>query len=372
MVLTVTAAVSLAIWVYLLLGRGQFWRMRPDPLPSAPLDSAPSVTAVVPARNEAAVVSRSIGSLAAQRYGGEFNIVLVDDASDDGTAEAARAAAPGIRIVAAGPLPRGWTGKMWAVSQGVAHASGEYILLTDADIVHPPEHVAALVARACEGRYDMASYMVRLSCRTLAEQALLPAFVFFFFQLYPPAWIRDSRRATAGAAGGCILIRRSTLESIGGIARIAGELIDDCALARAVKQSGGRVWLGLSGTAHSIREYTTFTEIGSMVARTAYTQLQYSPLLLAGTVMGLILTYLAPPLLTLLAPAGAARGVGALAWVLMTLCYLPSVRYARRPWYWAPVLPAIATFYLGATLYSAFAHWRGRGGVWKGRAHSAV
>ncbi|MEO8592125.1 MAG: glycosyltransferase [Candidatus Solibacter sp.] len=372
MLLTVTAALSLAVWVYLLAARGGFWRLRPDPFTGVAAHDAPAVTAVIPARNEADVVGRSLGSLAAQRYDGKFGIVLVDDASDDGTADVARAAAPDVRVVVAGPLPQGWTGKMWAVSEGVRHADAEYLLLTDADIVHPPDHVAELVARARAGDYDLVSYMVRLSCRTLAEQALIPAFVFFFFQLYPPAWIRDPRRKTAGAAGGCILIRREALERIGGIARIAGELIDDCALARAVKGSGGRVWLGLSGEAYSIREYATFGEIGRMVSRTAYTQLQYSPLLLAGTVLGLVLTYLVPPVLTLAAPPGAARGLGALAWLLMTLCYLPAVRYGERPWYWAALLPAIAVFYLGATLYSAVAHWRGRGGMWKGRAHSAA
>ena len=231
-----------------------------------------------------------------------------------------------------------------------------------------PEHLASLVARAQEGGYDLVSYMVRLHCRSLAEQALIPAFVFFFFLLYPPAWIRDPRRRTAGAAGGCILIRRDALERIGGIARIAGELIDDCALARAVKHSGGRVWLGLSDTAVSLRQYRTFGEIGSMISRTAYPQLGYSPLLLAGTVAGLAVVYLAPPLLTLAAPRGAAAGMGALAWLLMTAAYRPAVRYATRHWFWAPLLPLIAGFYMGATIHSAVAHWRGRGGIWKGRA----
>jgi len=326
------------------------------------------VTAVVPARNEAAVISRSIESLAAQQYPGDFRIILVDDSSDDATADLARHAA---QVIAARPKPQGWTGKMWAVSEGVSQAHSDYILLTDADIVHPSDHVAGLVARAVEGNYDIVSYMVRLSCRTAAEHALIPAFVFFFFQLYPPAWIRDPRNATAGAAGGCILIRRAALERIGGIARIAGELIDDCALARAVKSTGGRIWLGLSDTAQSIREYTT-GEIFRMIARTAYTQLNYSPLLLAGTVLGLAITYLIPPVLTFAAPPGAARGLAALAWLLMTLCYLPSVRYAGRPWFSAPLLPAVAVFYLFATLYSAIAHWRGRGGMWKGRAHTVA
>jgi hopene-associated glycosyltransferase HpnB len=252
-----------------------------------------------------------------------------------------------------------------------AAATSDYLLLTDADIVHPPDHLAALVARAQEGDSDLVSYMVRLHCRSLAEQALIPAFVFFFFLLYPPAWIRHPRFRTAGAAGGCILVRRAALERIGGIARIRGELIDDCALARAVKGSGGRVWLGLGDTAASLRQYRTFGEIGRMISRTAYTQLGYSPLVLAGAVAGLAVTYLAPPLLTLAAPRGAA-GMGALAWLLMSAAYLPAVRYYRQHWFWAPLLPLIALFYLAATLHSAVAHWRGRGGMWKGRAQSVT
>ena len=370
MFLTLTGAASLAIWLYLVLARGGFWRMRPD-VPGATLRApAPSVTAVVPARNEADVVGKAVGSLAAQQYPGDFRIILVDDASSDGTAAIALQAAPQLQVVTARPLPSGWTGKMWAVAEGVRAAGSDYLLLTDADIVHPPAHLAELVALSQQGDYDLVSYMVRLQCRTLAEQALIPAFVFFFFLLYPPAWIRDSRRATAGAAGGCMLIRRAALKRIGGIERIRGELIDDCALARAVKQTGGRIWLGLSPTAASIRQYQTFGEIGRMISRSAFTQLGHSTLVLIATVAGLALVYLAPPLLTLAAPRGPASGMGATAWLLMTLSYWPSLRYTNRPWYWAPLLPAIALFYLAATLHSAIQHWRGRGGLWKGRTHS--
>jgi hopene-associated glycosyltransferase HpnB len=372
MFLTITGAASLAIWLYLLSARGGFWRMRPDVPGGALRLPAPSVTAVVPARNEADVVGRSVSSLAAQQYPGEFHIILVDDASQDGTARLALEAAPQLRVVTARPLPPGWTGKMWAVAEGVRAAASDYLLLTDADIVHPPQHLAALVAQAQEGDYDLVSYMVRLQCRTLAEQALIPAFVFFFFLLYPPAWIRHPRRRTAGAAGGCILVRRVALDRIGGMAHIRGELIDDCALARAVKHSGGRVWLGLSDTAASIRQYRTFGEIGHMISRTAYTQLGYSPLVLAGAVAGLAVTYLAPPLLTFAGPRGAVSGMGALAWLLMSAAYWPAVRYAKQHWFWAPLLPAVALFYLCATLHSAYAYWRGRGGMWKGRAHSVT
>ena len=370
MFLTTIGAASLAIWLYLVLARGAFWRMRPDVRHPALQAPAPSVTAVVPARNEADVVGRAVGSLAAQQYPGEFHMILVDDASQDGTAGIALQAAPQLRVVTARPLPTGWTGKMWAVAEGVRTAHSEYLLLTDADIVHPPRHLAELVARAQEDGYDLVSYMVRLECRSLAEQALIPAFVFFFFLLYPPAWIRDRRFRTAGAAGGCILIRRAALERIGGMAHIRGELIDDCALARAVKDSGGRVWLGLSDTASSIRRYRTFGEIGHMISRTAFTQLGHSVCILIGTVAALAVTYLAPPLLTLAGPGGAASGMGAAAWLLMSATYWPAVRYSTRHWFWAPLLPLTALFYMGATLHSAFAHWRGRGGMWKGRAQS--
>jgi hopene-associated glycosyltransferase HpnB len=368
LVSTVIGGISLGIWLYLLIARGRFWRMRaaePVPGPNGP---APSVTAVVPARNEAAVVGRAIASLAAQEYTGAFRIVLVDDSSEDGTAQTARNAASGVEVLTAGPLPSGWGGKMWALSQGVAAARSEYLLLTDADIVHPPDSVARLVARAREDKIDLVSYMVRLQCATLAEQALIPAFVFFFFLLYPPPWIADAGRGTAGAAGGCMLIRRDALERIGGIARIRGELIDDCALAREVKRSGGRVWLGLGDRIHSIRRYATFGEIGKMISRTAYTELRYSPVMLAGAVLGLALTYLAPPILTLAGPGGAASGMGALAWLIMTAVYWPAVRYYRRGWFWAPLLPLIALFYLAATVHSAAMHYLGRGGMWKGRA----
>ena len=370
---TALAALSLAIWIYLLTARGRFWRMTDPPPPPAPVP-APDVTAVVPARNEADVIADAVRSLAGQDYSGAFAIVVVDDSSDDGTAQTARDAAPAgaLNIVTAAALPAGWTGKMWAVHQGVCAAgAAEYLLLTDADIVHPPGQVRELVARAQSGNYDLVSCMVRLRCVSPAEQALIPAFVFFFLLLYPPDWIADSRRATAGAAGGCILIRRIALERIGGIERIRAEVIDDCALARAVKRSGGRVWLGLNGEAVSIRPYGSFGEIGRMIARTAFTQLGYSPWLLAGTVAGLVVTYLAPPALTLLAPPGAARALGAAAWFLMTAIYLPAVRYYRRPWFWAPLLPAVTVFYLGATVWSAVAYWRGRGGMWKGRAAAA-
>lgn len=345
--------------------------MQEEPAPGTALSAAPRIVAVIPARNEADVVGKSIASLVRQRYPGEFHIVLVDDDSTDGTADAARAAAPTDRltVVRAAALPAGWTGKLWAVSEGVRQAASlapDYYLLTDADIVHPPENLTALAARSAAGDYDLVSYMATLQCRTTAERALIPAFVFFFFLLYPPAWIRNPRRTSAGAAGGCMLIRRTALEGIGGIAAIAGELIDDCALARAVKRNRGRVWLGLSAGSLSIRDYTSFGEIEGMISRTAFTQLHHSPLILLGTVLGLAITYLAPPVLTF-AARGWPAGIGALAWFMMSAAYLPAVRYYRQSPLWAPLLPLIAAFYMGATIHSAVAYWSGSGGRWKGR-----
>ena len=356
-------ALTLGIWLYLLLARRMAWRQAPVP----PLKQAPAVVAIVPARNEEATVAAAISSLAAQNYPGEFHIVLVDDHSEDATADRARAAAPPERltVVRAAPLPAGWTGKLWAMSEGVRHARNfqpQYFLFTDADITHPPDNLAGLVARAQEGGYALVSYMATLQCGTLAERALIPAFVFFFFLLYPP-------REGTGAAGGCILLRSDALDKIGGLASIRGDLIDDCALAREVHRHGGSVWLGLGRETHSIRDYQTFAEIGRMISRTAFTQLRYSALLLAGTLAALVLVLVAPPALALAAPQ-PARTLGAVAWLLMSAAYFPAVRYYRRSPLWAPLLPAIAMFYAVCTVHSAVSHWRGAGGLWKGRVQS--
>lgn len=353
----VLGAAVVAIWVFILAGRGWFWRMRVDPPPRM-RGAAPRVVAVVPARDEADVVGRAMTSLLKQQYAGEFQIILVDDHSSDGTADAATAA--GVTVIPADPLPPGWTGKLSAVATGIRYAARftpEYLLLTDADIEHPPGNLAGLAARADAG-YDLVSYMATLHCGNLAERALIPAFVFFFFLLYPPKW-------GTGAAGGCMLLRRETLERAGGIEAIRGALIDDCSLAAAIRRTGGRVWLGLNPGLRSIRPYSGFGEIGRMISRSAFTQLRYSWLLLGGTVAGLVLTYIVPPVLAF---SGSWWGVA--AWALMTIAFLPAVRYYRLSALWAPLLPAIAVFYLGATIHSAVAHLRGQGGMWKGRTAS--
>lgn len=372
----ILGAVSVSTWLVLVFARGSFWRVRKGGgIYPARRFSAATIAAVIPARNEADVIGPALSSLFKQDLSAPLKIVLVDDGSTDGTAEAAQAVAQGgdLTILLSKPLPPGWTGKLWAMSQGVAHAEQfqpDFLLLTDADIRHGRRSVADLVAVAEERGCDLASYMVRLVCRTWAERLLIPAFVYFFFKLYPPAWTASPRFKTAGAAGGCMLIRTETLSRIGGLAAIRGEVIDDCALARAVKRSGGRVWLGLAPDAESLRPYYSFAEIGRMISRSAFYQLHHSALLLGATVLGLGMTYIAPPALAL-GGCNVAAGLGASAWLLMTASYLPVIRFYRLSPLWALTLPFAATFYMGATLHSAFAYWSGRGGAWKGRIQDA-
>ena len=367
--MVVLGALSLAIWLYLLLARGAFWRFSESFPP--PLDAAPPIAIVIPARDEALVIGEAIRSLLQQDYPGPFHIYLCDDHSSDGTAGVAqRYGAPDrLTIVRVSDLPAGWTGKLWAISEGWNAASAfnaAYCLLTDADIVHSSGNLSSLVARAESGGLDLVSYMVKLRCSSFAERALIPAFVFFFFMLYPPRWIARRERKTAGAAGGCILIRAAALERIGGVASIRSELIDDCSLAARVKQSGGSIWLGPTSRTASIRDYKTFGDVSAMISRTAFTQLRHSPVYLAGTIAGLAITYLAPPLL-LMSGNSIAAAMGLAAWLLMTLAYLPAVRFYGLSPLRAITLPAIAVFYMAATIHSAVQYWTGRGGLWKGR-----
>jgi hopene-associated glycosyltransferase HpnB len=370
---------TFVIWLALWLRHGGFWRTATAPLPTAPHDW-PGIVVVIPARNEAEGIGRAVGSLLSQDYRGEISVVVVDDESTDGTAaialHVARSAglADRLTIISGTPTPPGWSGKMWAVAQGLRKAaeidpSVRFFLLTDGDIEHGVRNLAHLVARAEGGALDLTSLMVRLRCASFAEQFMIPAFVFFFQMLYPFAWVNDPARKTAGAAGGCMLVRRSALERIGGIAAIKGALIDDCALAAEIKRNGP-IWLGLTNEAESLRIYGDMGEVWRMIARSAYTQLNYSPLLLAGTVAGLGITFLAPPLLFLFGHGGASL-FGALAWIIMAACYTPMLRFYGRPLWWAPLLPVIALVYLGATLDSALKHMQGKGGAWKGRFQAA-
>jgi hopene-associated glycosyltransferase HpnB len=387
--LIVAGVLSVLIWGYLLLLRGGFWRIRHAIPPGFQEKGRPEpenpvrVAVVVPARNEADVVGRSISSLLRQAGQNSIQIFLVDDSSTDSTAQVARDAAVAagraeeLTVVAGSPLPDGWSGKLWAVQQGVELARAmapkpDFFLFTDADIEHAPDSLSALVSIARAGPCDLVSFMVKLHCEGPAEKLLIPAFVFFFFKLYPPAWIANPRRATAGAAGGCILIRPAALEQAGGIQAIRGEVIDDCALAARVKRGGGRLWLGASATTQSLRPYGSFSEIGRMISRSAFNQLRHSNLLLLFSVLGMAATYLLPPALVLVSYRAGPAALGAAAWLMMLLSYLPVLRMYRLNPLWALALPLVAAFYAGATLHSALKYWTGRGGEWKGRVQDPV
>ncbi|MDF2386950.1 glycosyltransferase [Nostoc ellipsosporum NOK] len=397
---------SLIIWLGLLSLRGQFWRS--DQLlevGESQLQSLPTVCAIVPARNEADLLPITLRSLLLQDYAGTFHVFLVDDRSTDGTAGCAEGVAHAVdkakqfHLVSGESLPPGWSGKLWAVDQGIQKATAltpDYFFLTDADIEHDQSNLRRLVTKAEQEDLDLVSVMVRLRCDSFWEKLLIPAFIFFFQKLYPFRWVNDPNKKTAAAAGGSILIRREALERIGGIQAIRQTLIDDCALALAVKERGraggkipnsqfpipnsqfpsspkGRIWLGLSSLTCSLRPYPFVATIWNMVARTAYTQLNYSPLLLLGTLVAMTVIYLVPPVGVIL---GTAMGNWAIAftslsaWLLMTWAYYPTIRFYKCPFWLAFSLPAIAFLYTLMTLDSAIRHWQGRGGSWKGRVYN--
>jgi len=401
------AMASLAIWLVLVFARDGFWQTAErDTMDLAPLPGReglgvgwpvaadalssypptpdpslagrggegpwPSVVAIVPARDEAEVIARAIGSLAAQDYPGDFRIILVDDSSSDGTAGLARVAGGHrLQVVTGAALPNDWTGKLWAVSQGIAAAgtTPDYLLLTDADIAHAPDTLRTLVARAVAEERVLVSLMARLRCESLAERALIPAFVWFFQMLYPFAAVNRRASGRAAAAGGVMLVERAALDAAGGIAAVRSALIDDCAFGALMKKQGA-VWLGLTDRAVSIRRYDSWESVAAMISRSAYAQLNYSPLLLAGTTIGLALTYLVPPMFAIFGQ-GEARMTAIAAWGLMALAFQPMLRFYKRSPLWGLALPLIATFYAGCTLLSAWQHVRGRGGMWKGRVQAA-
>ncbi len=428
--LGIAAALAAVAWLVLLLGRGGFWRADqrlPPPEPGVSGVSGvygdsgdsgpapwPEVVAVVPARNEAAILPVTLPALLGQDYPGPFSVILVDDGSSDGTGEVAAAigaaaarrlrALRRLRVLPGAPPPPGWAGKPWAMAQGLdaaglsraARDSGVsgpvgpetpesandagYVLFTDADIAWGPGTLSALVAAAEAGRRDLTSQMVLLRTETRWEKMIIPAFVYFFAQLYPFRWVNRPGGRSAAAAGGCMLVRRSALGQAGGLAPIRGALIDDVALGRLLKRppARGRIWLGLSTGIRSVRPYLGLADLWKMVARSAFTQLRYSPWLLAGTLAGLVWLYALPVASTLaglmaIAVGGAGTGpllwvaAGLTGWAAMTVSYLPMLRLYRLSPLRAPLLPATAILYAAMTADSARRHYAGRGGAWKGR-----
>lgn len=359
------ALLSLCAWIYLFFAHGFFWRSRPE-LEAADPRELPEVDIIVPARDEAQTIKPVIDSLLAQRYAGKFRVILVDDGSSDSTGALA-GAAPNLSVLRLDSKPPGWSGKLWAVQQGIAASQAPILLLTDADILHEPAHLGSLLFKLVDSRLDMVSEMVRLNCSSFAERMLVPAFVYFFQMLYPFARVNNPRSPVAAAAGGTVLIRREALIRIGGIEAIRDALIDDVALARAVKR-GGPIYLGHSVLAESLRRYPAFDDLWQMIARTAFTQLRYSGLMLLLTVAALSVIWLAPPLEALFG-GGWRSYCGAAACLLAVLSYLPTLVRYRRNGLWALALPLIALFYMAATVASAFNFWRGRGAQWKSRAY---
>ncbi|HEY7145619.1 MAG TPA: glycosyltransferase [Streptosporangiaceae bacterium] len=386
------SALAAAAWLYLLALHGGYWRTDQRlpglPAPAGPGQAAgwPGVTAVVPARDEAAILPATLPSLLGQDYPGRFGVLLVDDDSTDGTAAVAARLAAGLgagarlRVIAGSATPAGWAGKVWAMAQGLrAAGQADYVLFTDADIAYQPGTVAALVRAARDRDAVLVSQMALLRAEAGWERVLVPAFVYFFAQLYPFRRVNGAGR-TAAAAGGCMLVRREALAAAGGLGQIRAARIDDVALGRLLKRgpAGGRCWLGLSTSVRSLREYPRLAQLWDMVARSAYTQLRYSPALLAGTVIGLAWLYLVPPAAAIAGAAMLAAGAGGLAgplaaaglagWAMMTISYLPMLALYRLSPLRAPTLPLIAAGYAAMTVDSARRHIRGRGGEWKGRA----
>lgn len=377
--LAVLAFAAMLAWIGLLTARGGFWRcdQRLPAVTSEP-GAWPAVVCVVPARNEAGSIGRAVVSLLGQNYPGALSVIVVDDESTDRTAEEARTA--GATVLTGAPLPPGWTGKVWAQAQGVAHIAqhspdAQWMLLTDADIAHAPDAVSSLIAKGEAESLNLVSLMVLLRCCSAWERLLIPPFVFFFQKLYPFRWVNDpARTAVAAAAGGCMLVRRAALEAAGGMAVIRDRLIDDCALAAHLKRNGP-IWIGLSTRTHSLRAYETLSELWSMVARTAYTQLEYRPSLLVATVLGMVLLYLIPPIasiagLATLTPAAGLAGAG--GWFLMAVAMGPTAELYRQPFWRAGLLPIAGAMYTAMTVDSAIRHWRGRGSAWKGRRYGGL
>ncbi|MBE9043108.1 glycosyltransferase [Pleurocapsales cyanobacterium LEGE 10410] len=385
--MTIVFIISLSAiaWLFLLLFWGSFWRanqcIEGHNTNNTQLKVYPTVWAIVPARDEAEAISISLSSLLNQNYLGKLFVVLVDDNSRDRTSEIAQQTADKLNknllIIPGKPLAEGWKGKLWAMQQGVDYArqqtpKPDYFLFTDADIKHDLNNLGQLITKAETENLDLVSLMVRLHCQSFWEKLLIPAFVFFFQKLYPFPWVNDSKKSMAAAAGGCILISNEALIDIGGIATIKDALIDDCSLAKAVKSQGKNIWLGLSKTTISLRIYDNLKIIWDTIARTAFTQLNYSAWLLFGTVISMVMIYLTAPVclaIGIYTGSWLVVGISALTWLLMTWAYLPTVRLYNLSIPWAFSLPAIALLYTLMTIDSAIKYWQGKGGAWKGRTY---
>jgi hopene-associated glycosyltransferase HpnB len=381
-------------WIHLLIFRGRFWRcdQQLSVSNSAEPKVWPSVCAIVPARNEATVLRKSLRSLLKQDYPGQFEVMLVDDQSTDETAAVADKTArrcdrsSRLNVMTTSALPVGWSGKLWAVHQGIEAVlqqpnPPDYLLLTDADILHHSKNLRELIGKATAEQLDLVSLMVLLRCRSFWEKLLIPAFIFFFQKLYPFPWVNEPSHPMAAAAGGCILVRRDALTHVGGIEVIRKALIDDCALAAAIKgdatarMPSGKIWLGLTTKTLSLRPYPSLQTIWDMVARTAFTQLRYSSGLLSIALMSMVIIYLIPPISTVL---GLALGqwlllsIGGVTWLLMAIAYWPTIRLYQLSPLWTLLMPLIAGLYTLMTFDSALRHWQGKGGAWKGRVYSTV
>jgi hopene-associated glycosyltransferase HpnB len=402
LVLSIACTVAAVVWAYLVAGHGGYWRTNQWlPTTNKP-DRWPDVVAIVPARNEAEMLPATLPALLGQDYPGSLSVILVDDGSSDGTGEIAarlgRASGRPLRVVAgaASPATRGpdrWAGKVWAMAQGLRAAGipggpgipdGQaqdqdrnpdtgYVLFTDADIACAPGALRDLVAAAEGDDRDLVSQMALLRTATSWERVVVPAFVYFFAQLYPFRRVNVPGSRTAAAAGGCMLVRRSALQRSGGVAPIRGALIDDVAMGRMIKGQRGRTWLGLTRQVLSVRPYPVLADLWQMVARSAYTQLNYSPVLLAGTLIGLLFLYALPPAGAIIGlaagPAPWLVAAGLAGWALMSLSFVPMLRLYRLSPLRAPGLPLIALLYAAMTADSARRHYAGHGAQWRGRTN---
>jgi hopene-associated glycosyltransferase HpnB len=379
----IIAIACLLIWLGLLLFWGQFWlgvRLSPS---QKTLKSYPNVWVVIPARDEADVLANSLKSVLQQNYAGNLAVALVDDNSSDDTAKIAQKTAnklektPQLHLISGQTLPSGWKGKLWALEQGINYAKEQvikpdYILLTDADIHHHNSNLTELITKAETEQLDLVSLMVLLRCQSFWEKLLIPAFVFFFQKLYPFKLANNPNSFVAAAAGGCILIRANTLEQIGGVASFKNALIDDCTLAKKVKKNQGKIWLGLTQKTISLRSYDSLKSIWDMVARTAFYQLNYSWLLLIGTIFGLFFVYLIPLLAIIWGIVYqdiTITSVGLITYCLINVAYFPTLKLYQISPLWSCLLSAIAFLYGLMTIDSALKHLQGQGGSWKGRVY---